>query len=86
MTGLATGPHLDLRIQLHGQFLNFEKLPLLPTEPVAQRDWNEFAAVRDYALACIPPASEQPTFAKSVTPAPSAVSAASVSAAASTSL
>jgi murein DD-endopeptidase MepM/ murein hydrolase activator NlpD len=55
MTGLATGPHLDFRIQLHGEFLNFEKLPLPPSDPVSRRDWDEFAAARDRALAEMPP-------------------------------
>jgi murein DD-endopeptidase MepM/ murein hydrolase activator NlpD len=55
MTGLATGPHLDFRIQRRGQFLNFERLPLPPSEPVAKRDWTEFTAVRDQELAQMPP-------------------------------
>jgi len=55
MTGLATGPHLDFRIQRRGEFLNFERLPLPPSEPVAKRDWNEFTAVRDRDLAQMPP-------------------------------
>jgi murein DD-endopeptidase MepM/ murein hydrolase activator NlpD len=54
MTGLATGPHLDFRIQRHGEFLNFQRLPLPPTGPVSKRDWNEFVAVRDGALARMP--------------------------------
>jgi murein DD-endopeptidase MepM/ murein hydrolase activator NlpD len=55
MTGLATGPHLDFRIELHGRFLNFERLPLPPANPVAKRDWKEFAAARDRDLAQMPP-------------------------------
>jgi murein DD-endopeptidase MepM/ murein hydrolase activator NlpD len=54
MTGLATGPHLDFRIERHGEFLNFERLPLPPSEPVAKNDWNEFAAARDRALPLFP--------------------------------
>ena len=50
MTGLATGPHLDFRIQRGKEFLNFERLPLPPSDPVSKRDWNEFAAARDHAL------------------------------------
>lgn len=46
-TGLATGPHLDFRIAQKGQFRNFETLGLPPSEPVAKRNWTEFAAVRE---------------------------------------
>jgi len=60
MTGLATGPHLDFRIQKQGQFLNFERLPLPPSDPVAKRDWNEFSALRDRALALMPLKLTQP--------------------------
>lgn len=54
MTGLATGPHLDFRIENHGQFLNFERLPLPPSDPVSRRDWPQFAAARDHAMAEMP--------------------------------
>jgi murein DD-endopeptidase MepM/ murein hydrolase activator NlpD len=54
MTGLATGPHLDFRIERHGQFLNFERLSLPSAEPVARRDWNEFAAVRNHTIGQLP--------------------------------
>ncbi len=66
MTGLATGPHLDFRIELRGQFLNFEKLALPPSDPVSKRDWMEFAAARDHALAEMPPLpSDHPALAQS---------------------
>lgn len=70
MTGLATGPHLDFRIQRRGQFLNFQRLPLPPSDPVAKRDWNEFAAVRDHVLAQMPslPSSQAPALAKMAAP------------------
>ncbi|MGA8144566.1 MAG: M23 family metallopeptidase [Candidatus Acidiferrales bacterium] len=54
MTGLATGPHLDFRIQQHGQFLNFERLGLPTADPVSKRDFGEFAAARDGAMTHIP--------------------------------
>jgi murein DD-endopeptidase MepM/ murein hydrolase activator NlpD len=54
MTGLATGPHLDFRIEQHGTFLNFEKLKLPSSDPVGRRDWNAFVAARDHALAEMP--------------------------------
>jgi murein DD-endopeptidase MepM/ murein hydrolase activator NlpD len=74
MTGLATGPHLDFRIQRQGQFLNFERLPLPPSDPVAKRDWNEFAVLRDHALALMPTKLSQPntTLAKNFSSFPSA--------------
>lgn len=50
MTGLATGPHLDFRISQKGQFLNFERLGLPPSEPVSKRNWAEFAALREQWL------------------------------------
>src|SRR5271168_1577497 len=70
MTGLATGPHLDFRIQHGKDFLNFERLPLPPSDPVSKRDWNEFAAARDHALALMPPLPSQqsPTVAKNSPP------------------
>lgn len=68
MTGLATGPHLDFRIERHGQFLNFEHLPLPPSEPVARADMAEFTAVRDRAMALMPQSGT--SFASAAPPAP----------------
>lgn len=45
MSGLATGPHLDFRISQRGQFLNFEKLGLPPSEPVSKKNWTQFTAL-----------------------------------------
>src|SRR5208282_3923100 len=70
MTGLATGPHLDFRIQRRGEFLNFERLPLPPSDPVAKRDWDEFAALRDRAMAQMPQPATQQALAKEVSPNP----------------
>jgi murein DD-endopeptidase MepM/ murein hydrolase activator NlpD len=60
MTGLATGPHLDFRIQQHGQFLNFERLGLPTADPISKRDWTEFAAARDAAMTQMPDPPTQP--------------------------
>jgi murein DD-endopeptidase MepM/ murein hydrolase activator NlpD len=62
MTGLATGPHLDFRIQQHGQFLNFERLGLPTADPISKHDWTEFAAARDAAMTHMPDLpTQQPT-------------------------
>jgi murein DD-endopeptidase MepM/ murein hydrolase activator NlpD len=49
-SGLSTGPHLDFRIMQRGQYQNFEKLGLPPSDPVDKKYWPEFALVRDHWL------------------------------------
>jgi len=49
-SGLATGPHLDFRIEQHGQFRNFLALKLPPALSVSQEDWVDFAKVRNQML------------------------------------
>jgi len=55
-TGLATGPHLDFRLQQDGRFVDFEHLRLPPAQPVAKKDQAEFAQVRDHWMEMMPAA------------------------------
>lgn len=65
-TGLATGPHLDFRVQRHGVFLNFEKIHLPPAAPVARSQWKQFAMLCNQRLRRL--SSGQVTLARARTP------------------
>lgn len=75
MTGLATGPHLDFRIERGGQFMNFERLPLPPSEPVARRDRVEFTAARDREMALLSQPGVSVASVAPIRPAPPAAPA-----------
>jgi murein DD-endopeptidase MepM/ murein hydrolase activator NlpD len=71
MTGLATGPHLDFRIQKGKDFVNFEHLPLPPSDPISKRELAAFNEARDQAAALLPPMTAlhaQPSLASASTP------------------
>jgi len=75
MTGLATGPHLDFRIERGGQFLNFERLRLPSADPVLKRNWAAFTLARDQALALMPASPYRPRVAQNQAPIVAASSA-----------
>jgi murein DD-endopeptidase MepM/ murein hydrolase activator NlpD len=49
-SGLATGPHLDFRIEQHGKFRNFLALKLPPARSVSGKDWTAFVKVRNQMI------------------------------------
>src|SRR3984893_10478781 len=72
MTGLATGPHLDFRIQRAGQFLNFERLPLPAAGPIEKREWSEFSGARERGLTQLTALPSQQANARDSKPVPAA--------------
>ena len=65
-TGLSTGPHLDFRILQKGQYKNFEKLGLPPSDPVSKKHLPEFAEVRQKWL----PLLKNPELLQASVPSP----------------
>ncbi|MCB1056793.1 MAG: peptidoglycan DD-metalloendopeptidase family protein [Acidobacteria bacterium] len=47
MTGLATGPHLDYRVQHHGHYINPLSIKSVPAKAISQVDMPAFIAWRD---------------------------------------
>lgn len=46
-TGLATGPHLDFRILLHGKAINPTKMIFPPAPPIPEKELARFGMLRD---------------------------------------
>ncbi|NOX18352.1 MAG: peptidoglycan DD-metalloendopeptidase family protein [Chlorobi bacterium] len=46
-TGLATGPHLDLRFWKNGQLVNYLKIEFPPSKPIDEKYREEYAALKD---------------------------------------
>lgn len=67
-SGLATGPHLDYRVQdSRGRFLNPRKKLSWPSDkPVPKSKWKDFTALRDSLMQRLSHISESNPLAKSV--------------------
>ena len=65
-TGLSTGPHLDFRILQKGQYKNFERLGLPPSDPVSKKNFPEFARLGEKWL----PLLKKPDLLQIATAAP----------------
>jgi murein DD-endopeptidase MepM/ murein hydrolase activator NlpD len=46
-TGLATGPHLDYRVQANGRWIDPLSLPNVPAEPISKEEAVAFETERD---------------------------------------
>ncbi len=71
-TGLATGPHLDYRIQHpRGRFLNPTRLVSLPSDekPIDRKHWQGFVAARDVFLRHLASIPEHEPYLSRVVPA-----------------
>ena len=77
MTGLATGPHLDFRLQRRGEFVNFERMKLPPASNVARADLPDFFVQRDKYGALLTAQAGTAVADTSLPPAPADSAAAS---------
>jgi len=50
MTGTATGPHLDFRIQKGGKFINFLALKMPPSYPLGEKYMPQFKEIKDVLM------------------------------------
>jgi murein DD-endopeptidase MepM/ murein hydrolase activator NlpD len=77
-TGLATGPHLDYRVQHHGRWIDPLSLKSVPAEPLSRLELAAFGAARDAmraGLAAGAPGPAAPASSGSVLAAAGAVAA-----------
>jgi murein DD-endopeptidase MepM/ murein hydrolase activator NlpD len=51
MTGMATGPHLDYRVECYGRYINPASLKMEAKGGVAKAEWKSFCDQRDLLLA-----------------------------------
>lgn len=59
-TGLATGPHLDYRVQKGGRWINPLSIKSVPTKPLPEGEMPAFEAWRDILRSCLDTASPLP--------------------------